>query len=252
MRPALRRPWSSLRGWISRHPLLAGGGFGSGIFLLVGVAGMLAFLPGLRAWFAADKWPTTEAEITASRLLDGLNDRAVRPDFTFRYAWQGRVYTTEGYALLEVYTTSLGDARDVIQALPVGSRVRVLVNPERPGQAVLIRGGPAAVLLHVLPAGFFLLGLVGMFFTVITGLGWLDENSPHPFGRILRTGGGWIIQEKIMRPFILLIFGGVILGLGVAGVVYQNGVLVIFAAVMAWGIWRASRPSPESGPEESD
>ena len=233
-------------GWISRHPLLAGGGFGSGIFLLVGLIGTLVFLPGLRVWFAAADWPTTEAEITASRLIEGSNDRAVRPDFSFRYEWKGRAYTAQGYDLLEVYTTSTsGGPQAVLQAHPVGSQVTVLVNPERPGQAVLTRGGTGAVLLHALPALFFLLGLIGMFFTVITGLGWLEEHSRNPLGRALRAAGGWFVQEKVLKPFFLVIVGSVILGLAVAGVVYENMVMVIFAAVMAWGMWQASRPQPE-------
>lgn len=55
-----------------------------------------------------------------------------------------------------------------------------------------------------------------------------------------------------MRPLFMVIFVGVILGLGVAGVVYENIVLVVFAGVMAWGLWRASRPQQESGPEGGD
>ena len=50
-----------------------------------------------------------------------------------------------------------------------------------------------------------------------------------------------------MKPLLFLIFGGVILGFAVAGVVFENGVLVVFAAVMAWGVWRAARPQPAGG-----
>jgi len=237
-----------LGGWISRHPLLAGGGFGSGIFLLVGLIGTLVFLPGLRVWFAAADWPTTEAEITASRLVYGISTRAARPDFTFRYEWKGRTYTAQGYDLLNAYATGGGvDNGAVLAAHPVGSRVLVLVNPGRPSQAVLIRGTISGLILQLVPPLFFLVGLLGLFFTVITARGWFDENSRHPLGRGLRTAGGWLVKEKIMKPLLFLIFGGVILGFAVAGVVFENGVLVVFAAVMAWGVWRAARPQPAGG-----
>jgi hypothetical protein len=242
----------SIREWVSRNPLIAGGAFGSAIFLLLGLVGIWTFLPGLRAWFAAADWPTAEAEITASRLLEGINDRAVRPDFTFRYEWKGRAYTAQGYDLFGVYTTSTSGPQAVIQAHPVGSRVTVLVDPERPGQAVLTRGDTGGLILHIVPAVFFLVGLVGMFFSVLTGLGWLDENSRNPLGRAVRAAGGWFLQEKVLKLLFYVIFLGVILGLAGAGVVYENFLLVVVAVVMAWGLWRASRPQPEGGQGERD
>ncbi len=257
MQSALSRPWSSVRDWVSRHPLIAGGAFGSGIFLLVGLAGMLAFLPALRNWLAAADWPTAEAEITASRLLYGINGKAARPDFTFRYEWQGRIYSAQGYDLLDVYSTGGGiDHGAVLAAHPLGSRVQVLVNPERPGQAVLIRGTVGGLIVHSIPLLFFLLGLVGMFFTVITWRGWLDENTRHPLGRALRAAGGWLVQEKVLKPLFYVLIGSVILGLVVAGVVFENILLVLFAGMTAWTVWRASRPQPageaEDGQGESD
>jgi hypothetical protein len=167
--------------------MIAAGGFGSGIFLIVGLAGMLTALPALRDWLAAADWPTTEAEITASRLIYVTNSRAASPDFTFRYEWRGRVYTAHGYDLLETYATGDGvDHGAVLHAHPVGSRVLVLVNPERPTQAVLIRGTIGGLILLVVPLLFFIVGLVGMFFTVITARGWLGENSRNPLGRAFR------------------------------------------------------------------
>ena len=246
MQSALRPPRPTVGGWISRHPMVAAGGFMSGIFLFVGLVGTLVFLPPLRAWSAAADWPATEAEITASRLLYSMKGRTARPDFTFRYEWQGRVYTAQGYDLLEVYTTGTsGGPAAVIQAHPVGSRVKVLVNPAKPGQAVLTRGGIAGLIIHFVPPVFFLLGLVGMFFTVISGLGWLEENSANPLGRTIRAAGGRLVQEKVLKPLFYVIIGSVILGLVVAGVVFENILLVLFAGVTAWTLWRASRPQPE-------
>jgi hypothetical protein len=251
MQSALTRPWAALRGWISRRPLIAGGVFGSGISMLCGLAGMLAFLPNLLTWFAAADWPTTEAEITASRLLDGINDRVTRPEFTFRYEWKGRTYTAQGYDLLEAYAAGSGvDHGAILQAHPVGSRVQVLVNPEKPTQAVLIRGTISGLVLHLAPLLFFLLGLVGMFFTVVTGLGWLDENSRHPVGRAIRAMGGWLGQERIIKLLFYLIFGSVIVGLAVWGWAFDNLWLVFCAAALTWFVWRASRPQPEGAVEE--
>lgn len=55
---------------------------------------------------------------------------------------------------------------------------------------------------------------------------------------------GWLLQEKVLKPLFYVIFVGVILGLAVTGVVYENVLQVVFTAVMAWGMWRSSRPQP--------
>ena len=257
MQSALRRPWLSLRGWISRRPLIAGGVFGSGIFLIGGLAGMLASLPEFRSWLAAANWPTTEAVITASRLVEAGNDRATRPDFTFRYEWKGQTYTAQGFDLLEAYTS--GERTDhtaVIRAHPVGSRVQVLVNPERPTQAVLVRGTIGGLVLLAVPPLFFLLGSVGMFFTVITGIGWLDESSRNPLGRAIRATGSWFAQVKVIKLVFYLIFGSVIVGLAGWGWMDDNWMLMLFAGGLAWYLWRVSRlpaeGTAEDGPAESD
>ena len=218
----------------------------SAIFMFVGLVGLVVFFPQLGDWSAAAGWPSAEAEITASQLLfGGGRSRGARPDFTFRYEWQGRTYTAQGYDLIGAYTSGTGISngpRSVLEAHPVGSKVTVLVNPARPGQAVLIRGSIGGVIVLFVPPFFLLLGLVGMFFTVITKLGWLDENSRNPLGRALRGAGGWFLQEKVLKPFFFGVVGSVILGVGVLGIVEENILLVLFAGVMAWGVWRAARP----------
>jgi hypothetical protein len=193
MQPAVKPARSGLTDWVSRSPALAAGTLLSGLFVLLGLVGMLAFLPRFRAWSAAGDWPRVEAEITASRVLyHGWRGRGARPDFTFAYDWQGRAYTAQGYDLLGAFTSGISGsgAYDMLEAHPVGSRVKVLVNPEQPTQAVLIRGSTGGLVLMGVPPLFFLLGLVGTFFTVITGLGWLKENTRHPVGRVFRAGGG--------------------------------------------------------------
>lgn len=246
MQPAIRpRRSSGLRGWVSRHPALATGAFLSGIFLFVGLAGMVAFLPRFRAWSAAADWPRVEAEITASRLVYGMRGRGARPDFTFAYEWQGRAYTAQGYDLLGASsrgTSESKSARTVLEAHPVGSRVMVLVNPERPGQAVLIRGSTGGLVILGVPPLFFLLGLVGTFITVITALGWLDQNTRHPLGRVLRAGGSWFIQEKVLRPFFFVVVGGIVLAVGALGVMEGSILPVLIAGFIVWGVWRAARP----------
>jgi hypothetical protein len=244
MQPAVRPARAGLTAWVSRHPALATGAFLSGIFVLLGLAGILAFLPRFRAWSAAADWPRVEAEITASRLFYGWRGRGARPDFTFAYEWQGRAYTAQGYDLLEAYVsgTSGTGAHTVLEAHPVGSRVKVLVNPARPGQAVLIRGSTGGLVLLGVPPLFFLLGLVGTFFTVITGLGWLDRNTKHPVGRVIRAGGGWFLQEKVLKPFFFVVVGGIVLVVGAVGVMEGSILPFLIAGFIVWGVWRAARP----------
>ena len=244
MQSALRPPRWSLGGWVTRNPGIAAGGFLSGIFLLVGLIGTLVFQSQLRDWFAAGSWPTTKAVITASQVqFGGGRNRGARPDFTFRYYWQGRTYVAQGYDLIGAFTRGTsGGAGTVLQVYPVGTRVTVLVNPERPEQAVLIRGSVGGVIVLFVPPVFFLLGSVGMFFTIITKLGWLEENTRNPLGLAIRVTGSWFLQEKVLKPFFFVVVGSVILGIGGLGVQDDNMLLVLFAGVMAWGVWRAARP----------
>ncbi|HWA29336.1 MAG TPA: DUF3592 domain-containing protein [Lacunisphaera sp.] len=248
MRPALRPSRTTLREWVSRHPAVAIGGFLSGIFLLLGLIGTLAFFPAMRIWAAAADWPGTEAEITGSRVFYGQRGRGGRPEFTFTYTWQGRNYTAQGYDLIGAYTrgTSGGPHR-VLDAHPVGSRTTILVNPDRPSQAVLTRGSTGGVVLLFVPPLFVLLGSIGMFFTVITGLGWLEENTRHPLGRVIRAGGEWFVQEKVLKPFFFVIVGGIVVGLVALGVSEGNYLIVGTGAFIAWGVWRAARPPTKAG-----
>jgi hypothetical protein len=241
MQPAVRPPRASLREWVARHPALAVGTFLSGIFTLLGLFGTFAFFPTMRIWADAADWPTTEAEITGSRINWGQRARGGRPEFTFNYTWQGRAYTAQGYDLIGAYFRgTTGGPSDVLKAHPVGSRVPVLVNPAQPGQAVLTRGGFGSVVVLFVPPFFLLLGLIGTFFTVISGLGWLNENTRNPLGRAIRAG--WFLQEKVLKPFFFVVVGGVILGVAALGVSEGNFLLVGLAGFIVWGVWNAARP----------
>lgn len=248
MQPAVTPPRASLRGWVARRPALAIGTFLSGIFVLLGLIGTLTFYPTMRTWFAAADWPTVEAEITGSQVAWGKRGRGGRPEFTFTYTWQGRSYTTQGYDLIGAYMRGTsGGPHTVLQAHPVGTRVKVLVNPDHPEQAVLTRGRGGSLVVLFVPPFFLLLGLIGAFFTTISGLGWLNENTRNPLGRAIRAGGGWFLQEKVLKPFFFIVVGAIIVGVAALGISEGNYLLVGIGAFIAWAVWRAARPPKKAG-----
>jgi len=114
--------------------------------LLIGF-GLLAW----RAWQirqASPTWPSTEGEILVSRAypLNESHDGAGTPtrqwmvDVTYRYTVQGRTYTGDR---LRAFIPPLSDeatARALIAGFPVGARVRVYHDPDRPDRSVLIPG----------------------------------------------------------------------------------------------------------------
>lgn len=122
--------------------------------------------------------------------------------------------------------------------------MNVLVNPMRPEQAVLTRGGASGLIVYAVPPFFFMLGLVGATFTTAGALGWLDERSRHPFGRAVRSFGRWFLQEKILKTVLFTVFGAVITALVIGGIRSGNFILIGVAAIVGWGLWQASRKRP--------
>src|SRR5436305_14668166 len=113
--------------WVSNHVWIASGAFASAVFLLLGIGSIVPDAPAFRALYASRHWPTTDADITGTRLIQLVSTRLSRPEFTYRYAWDGRSYTTTGYALIEGYgTTSIMQGH--LTEHPVGSRAKVPVN----------------------------------------------------------------------------------------------------------------------------
>ena len=232
--------------WMSDSPAIAAGALMSGIFFLVGVAGCLAFGPTLLEWRAAAAWPTAPAEITASRLLSGIEGRTVRPDFSFRYTWGGQVRMAAGFDLLGVYTSDRAGVQQVLDEHPVGSQTMVLVNPRRPDQAVLVRGATSSLLIFLVPPLFAVLGLIGGAFTLAGWLGWIAPESRHPVGRMVRGVGGVVLRESVLKTLFYVIFCGTIVAVAWIGVVWSNPLLIGTAVVLGWGLWIASRKRPGS------
>src|SRR5438552_3616973 len=99
----MARPFSP-RVWFSQNTGTGIGALFSGMFLLVGGFGCLAFGPTLIRWFDAADWPTTTAEIIDSNRATLIQSLQARPEFTYRYTWKGELHTAHGFDLFEVYS----------------------------------------------------------------------------------------------------------------------------------------------------
>ncbi|MGL6072307.1 DUF3592 domain-containing protein [Craterilacuibacter sp.] len=125
---------------------------------------------------AAEAWPTAIGEITGSRidsrLRRGGGDASAREEYkallTYRYRYNGVDYTGATVSFPDAgYQSSVSSAEARVAKYPVGSKVKVYVNPAHPAQACLEAGrhwtvwiGLALTLLFVAAGAGLLLGLI--------------------------------------------------------------------------------------------
>ncbi len=105
-------------------------------------------------------WPTTRAFIVRSQIRStsdsGKAGYQHSADITYKYAVNGKVYTSNRIIAGNYSSNTSGRARKIIRQYREGSYVKAYYNPERPGEAVLIPGGTN--LIYV-PFGFGILAV---------------------------------------------------------------------------------------------
>jgi hypothetical protein len=223
------------------------GCFLSGLFLLVGLIGTYAFGPKLLRWQGAASWLRVPGEIVSGEIISAnaaRGGRTVRPHFTWNYEAVGSARKGEGYGIARVTTSDLAAVEATLARYPVGARVELLVNPDDPDDSILERDPILHLVVLFVPPFFVLLGLIGAFFTLTGWLGWYQENTRNPFGRLVRAGFEVFLRPAVMKTFVVMAFALVCGGLVWWSVAKGNVIGVIVALIFAYGLRQAMRTNP--------
>ena len=226
------------------------GCFLSGIALLLGVIGSVAFGPKLLRWRDAGAWLQMPGEILSGEIVStnsARGGRTVRPHFTWTYEAGGKRQTGEGYGIAHVSTTDLGHAEASLAKYPVGAPITVLVNPDDPTDSILEREPASHLVVLFVPPLFIVLGLIGSFFTLTGRLGWYGEKTRNPFGRFVRAAFAVFLRPAVMMTCVVLVFVLVCGGLVWWSIAKGNVIGHVLAAFLAYGLWQASRHKPGRG-----
>ncbi len=145
-----------------------------GVFVVFGLVFVIISITSKRRAAAAQTWPTTPGEITASRVdihtstdNDGHTSTTYKPVVAYRYELMGLQYTGERIAF-GANTFNRRKSDEIIARYPVGQSVTVHYNPDKPQDAVLeteVHGGTVSLII-----GIVLMG-VGVVLAVVSLLG---------------------------------------------------------------------------------
>jgi hypothetical protein len=219
------------------------GAFLSAMFLVTGLAATLAFGPRLARWWSAGDWPATRAVVLDAELqsLSGARGSATwRPWLRFQYQWKGETHVAEGYDLLGVYTSRRSTSQHVVQSHPPGTQVTVLVNPDRPSEAALVRGSLGSAIFLLLGPVFVTVGIAGGLYTLGHATGAFAGRGALAGAH--RAGLSFLLRASVMKAIVFGGFGVAILALLAATWLQRSIVPAIFAGIIGWGLWIASRP----------
>jgi hypothetical protein len=90
---------------------------------------------------ASYTWPTTEAEVTRSEVVEGAESSRFKPGVAYQYEVDGITYTASGvdWGALDM---ARADAQRIVEQYPVGTAVTIHYHPTAPYRAVIEpRGG---------------------------------------------------------------------------------------------------------------
>jgi hypothetical protein len=138
-----------------------------GIFLLVGLGGVLIF--GLGTWqrFETRSWAPVPAQILASGVHekeDRDGHRSFEVAVRYTYEWQGVKRESGNFSRPNQTYAHRDEVRKLIEHFPAGAKVDCRVNPEHPQSAVLRPDDLAFGWLTIIPvliATFAACGLIG-------------------------------------------------------------------------------------------
>ena len=211
-----------------RLPLLVGG-FLSGLGILLGTIGMIAFSWRLLPWLTVERWPTAMATIVDAReeSTSGRGGvRSYRPWLVYHYTFGNTAHRGEGFDVAGHYSSDRPGVRQILDTHPVGARVSVFVNPDDHAESYVARGGTGGLIILLLPPLFFVLGLCGAGITLAGAMGAFAPESNHLLARGQRAMAAWFFRGQTMRILVFGSFGSVIAALLVFG--------EVFTAVPGW------------------
>jgi hypothetical protein len=242
----------------------SGGGCASGcagaalavVFVGFWSAGTLFFdgilVYGVYRQLAAEGYPSTVGTITHSQVKEssGEDGCSYSIDVKYTYRVEGREYECSRYRYGEV-SSGGGNARRVVDSLPVGKQIEVYYNPADPADAVLLTGVEGSDLFLAMFATPFNLVMLGGWGILGYGAYLLVVRPEGPRVRPRRRGFRQYLQVSGPPPLLAAAatlmaasFASVfIVGFGVGGFHPPISVMVadwalVLGATLAVYVWR--------------
>jgi hypothetical protein len=140
------------------------------LFVLVGGAVAAYGAREMSIASACTAWPTAEGVVVVSRVETTSGSGSPRtvshaPDVRYSYAVAGRTYEGTRVRISKLGSSYTGLAQGVVDAYPVGRRVEVRYDPERPDACVLEAGvGAGEWFLPLFGLTFMAAGIGGIVF----------------------------------------------------------------------------------------
>lgn len=212
------------------------------IFLFAGLAAGVMLGRQYLTDFQASRWPKVSATILSSDTVSSSDSDGTtyRPEFTFRYEYEGREYVTTGFRATKV-SSSYRWANRVLDELPPGSTTTAFVNPEDPSVAYLRAGFSPRYLFMLLPLVFVAVGLGGVIGTV-RGKGDLNRGAsgtpPSALGipAACVAGTGKHLRARLKLE---LSHWGVVIGLSILALIWNGISWAGFVGALADREWVA-------------
>jgi len=211
-----KAPKERLR-WLVLLFFLAFAALGGGLFLAL-------ILEPLKDVIRAPQWTAVPCQVEFSRVgvHEGDDSTSYSVDVLYSYEAGGTRYRSSRYRLFNLSSSGYGDKRDVVRGLPPGMETTCYYDPSEPESAVMDRSFPMGILIGLVPAAFFLFGLIGFRYQL----------------RKLRGEGsqaaGFTVAPKVLEPRVGR--WGKLIG-NVVFAAFWNGIVSVFV-LQVWRDWQ--------------
>lgn len=215
------------KGWVMAAVfatfVILGGGVFAGFFLR----------PAMMA-LDAPNWEETPCEVIFSRVgrHSDSDGATYSVDILFSYRVDGTEYRSSRYRFVNFSSSGYSSKRSVVEKHPPGTRAVCYVNPRNPEEAVMDRRISATLLVGLIPAGLFAVGLAGLVYTVPR-----MRRTREPEAMTARLPHA--AEPLVLRPSVGSF--GRLTGTAVFAL-FWNGVIAVFIWQAIAG-WRSGSPS---------
>ena len=227
------------------------------IFAIAGLVGafFLLVLP-IKNLITARSWVETPCTILSAQVKShrGSDSTTYRVDISYRYEFNGKTFTCDRYSFMRVSSGGRSGKQAVVDKYRKAKNPICFVNPDNPGQAVLVRGFRPTMLFGLIPLVFVAVGFGGIVGTIrkskrrIISKGaraaeWLPETkTARPDDNIYASGGAdstgpVILRAKSSRLAKLLFF--------IFFAAFWNGIVSVFVVDIVRGFLKGR---PQWGP----
>lgn len=143
------------------------GGLGIFIFFIVGVVALFLGFRNRRKGTESNNWPAAGGTIirtwvseSTSTDEDGFESTTYKPNVEYQYQLGANTYTSKkiSFGATRSYSRHR-KAEEELAAYPVNGRVQVFYNPEKPEEAVLVRGTKGTMLGIIMGIIFILVSI---------------------------------------------------------------------------------------------